>query len=202
MVCDSGRPGTLRGRQRGVGMGPLRTAGLNVPFSRKVALRAIGDNSRRDIEAYLARQVAKERFADPRFAERMAELTVVDPRVDLSASEESAHGRYWYNLHLVLTVAEHLRVQDFNVLRSLRDSFFKIALKKGHSVARLSVMPDHVHAALRPRRCETPLQVVFAYQNNLSYMVGQRRIWSDGYYVGTFGEYAMHAVRKRAAEGE
>ncbi len=88
----------------------LRTARLHAPFSRKVALRAIGDNTRRDIEDYVARQVAKERFADPRFAERMAELTVVDPRVDLAAPEASAHGRYWYNLHLVLTVEEHARV--------------------------------------------------------------------------------------------
>ncbi len=84
-------------------------------------------------------------------------------------------------------------------MRSLRDAFFKIALKKGHAVASLSVMPDHVHAALRPQRCETPLEVVFAYQNNLSYLIGRRRIWSDGYYVGTFGEYAMAAVRNCAA---
>ncbi len=24
---------------------------------------------------------------------------------------------------------------------------------------------------------------------------GQRRIWDDGFYVGTFGEYTTHAVR-------
>ena len=61
-------------------------------------------------------------------------------------------------------------------------------------------MPDHLHAALRLQSHESPLDIVFAYQNNLAYVAGQRRIWSDGYYVGTFGEYAMPAVRKRVEE--
>ena len=47
---------------------------------------------------------------DPRVADAMAELTVVDPTVNLSAPAESARGRYWFNLHLVLVVAEHARI--------------------------------------------------------------------------------------------
>jgi hypothetical protein len=57
----------------------LRKAGLAMPFSRKVALRTVGDNTRRDVEAYIERQVAKERFVDPAFAAAMAEFTVVNP---------------------------------------------------------------------------------------------------------------------------
>ena len=176
----------------------LRTAGLTMPFSRKVAVRAVGDNTRRDIEAYLARQVAKERFVEANFADRMAELTFVDPRVDLSAPMESARGRYWYNLHLVLVVAGHACIRDFDVLRRLRDSFVRIAAKKRHALHSLAVMPDHLHAALRPPALQSPLEIVFAYQNNLAVMSGQGRIWSGGFYVGTFGEYAMSAVRGRA----
>jgi REP element-mobilizing transposase RayT len=142
--------------------------------------------------------VSQERFADPRFAETMADLTVVDPEVALSAPAASARGRYWYNLHLVLVVAGRSRIHDLALLRSLRDSFFKIAAKKGHAVARLSVLPDHLHAALRPQSHESPLEVVFAYQNNLAHITGRRRIWSDSYYVGTFGEYTMQAVRNKA----
>lgn len=59
-------------------------------------------------------------------------------------------------------------------------------------------MPNHLHAMLRPEFHESPLDLVFAYQNNLAYMIEQGRIWSDGYYVGTFGEYSMNAVRKNA----
>ena len=176
----------------------LRRAGREIPFSRKVTLRGVGDNTRRDLDDYLARQVSKERFADSRYAEMMAEMTVVDPEIDLTAPAESARGRYWYNLHLVLVVAGRLRIRELALLRSLRDAFFKIAAKKGHDVARLSVMPDHLHAALRPHSHETPLEVVFAYQNNLAHLTRQGRIWSDGYYVGTFGEYTTQAVRNKA----
>jgi hypothetical protein len=42
----------------------IRAAGLRLPFSRKVAIRSIGDNTRSDVEAYIARQLPKERFID------------------------------------------------------------------------------------------------------------------------------------------
>ena len=38
-----------------------RRAGLRLDFSRKLAVRSVGDNSRRDVEAYIERQVTKER---------------------------------------------------------------------------------------------------------------------------------------------
>ena len=149
----------------------------------------------------MERQVARGRFADERFAGQLQEFTVVDPAVDLALPAESARGRYWYNLHLVLCSGEHKPLGDIALLRALREGFFKVAAKKNHAVARLAVMPDHLHAELRPHTHETPLEVVYAYQNNLAYLAGQRKIWSDGFYVGTFGEYAMQAVRKQLKEG-
>ncbi len=94
----------------------LRSAGLRVPFSRKVAVRAVGDKTRRDVEAYLERQVAKEQFVDPPFAQCMAELIVVHPDVDLSQPMERNRGRYWYNLPLVLVVEQHARLESWNRL--------------------------------------------------------------------------------------
>ena len=108
----------------------LRAAKVDLPFSRKGAVRAIGENTRRDIDAYLERQVARGRFADERCAPQLDELTVVDPNVDLSAPAESARGRYWYNLHLVLCAVEHEPFGDVELLRTLRDGFLKIAVKK------------------------------------------------------------------------
>lgn len=175
----------------------LRSAGVTLPFSRKVAIRAVGDNTRRDVEAYIERQVRKQRFVDPTFAGRMHELTVADSTVDLSEPTESARGRYWYNLHLVLVVDGHSPVSDIGVLRQLRVAFGRIAAKKEHAVSRLSVMPDHLHAAIRGQPSESPLEIVHSYQNNLAYMTQQGRIWGTGFYVGTFGEYSMQAVRNQ-----
>jgi REP element-mobilizing transposase RayT len=177
----------------------LRSAGIRVPFSRKVAVRSVGDNTRRDVEAYLERQVAKEQFVDPHFAQRMAELTVVNPAVDLSQPTERNRGRYWYNLHMVLVVEQHAHLRSWPVLTGLRDAFMRIADRKGHAVARLSVMPSHLHAALRAEPDTAPLEIVACYQNNLAHLLRLGRVWSTGFYVGTFGEYSMQAVRNRLA---
>lgn len=176
----------------------LRQAGLTLPFSRKVAVRSVGDNTREDVEAYVARQVVKEQFVDPRWSAVLSEFTVVNEAVDLSQPTESARGRYWYNLHLVLVVDGRCRLSDLNVFRTLRDGCFKIAAKKGHLLSRVSVMPDHLHLALRANPEESPNDVAFAYQNNLAYMVNLGRLWQDSFYVGTFGEYTTQAIRRVA----
>ena len=61
-------------------------------------------------------------------------------------------------------------------------------------------MPDHLHLALRGNIEQSPLEIAAAYQNNLAYLLRQGRIWSRSFYVGTFGEYTTHALRKSLAE--
>jgi REP element-mobilizing transposase RayT len=175
-----------------------QTSGCFSGFSRKVAVRSVGDNSTHDVEAYIARQVAKEHFVDPRFEQLMTEFTVVCPQVDLSVPSESARGRYWYNLHLVLVVAQRDRIADRRPLEIIRDSCFDIARKKGHLIAALSVMPDHLHVALRGNIQSSPQEIALGFQNNLAFRLGQVRIWRDGFYVGTFSEYDMGAIRIRS----
>jgi REP element-mobilizing transposase RayT len=170
----------------------LRTAGIDMPLSRKTSVRALGDNTRHDVEAYVEHQVDKEQFLDPQFEAGLAELQVVNNEVDLSEPASSVHGKYWYNLHAVFVTEQRVRLRDLQQLRTIRNAMLKIVAKKEHAVSRLAVMPDHLHIALRPRIEESPLQVASAYLNNLGHMVG--RLWQDGYYVGTFGEYSAHVV--------
>jgi hypothetical protein len=47
-------PTTIAARAKGRLDHALRLAGLSMPFSRKIAVRSIGDNTRRDVEAYIA----------------------------------------------------------------------------------------------------------------------------------------------------
>lgn len=139
-----------------------------------------------------------ERFADARFAHALRELQFIDERVDLSQAAASSHGRYWYNLHLVLVTDHRWRIRDLQLLRGLRDATLKIAAKKQHVISRLSIMPDHLHAALRPHIAESPLEVAYAYLNNLVHLMNHGRIWQDGYYLGTFGEYSTHVITDRS----
>jgi len=69
----------------------LRGAGLSLPFSRKVSVRALGDNTRRDVESYLEHQVDRERLVDPKFDAALREIQFADESVDLSQPAASSH---------------------------------------------------------------------------------------------------------------
>ena len=45
----------------------FRTKGIPLKFSRKVALRSLGENTQADVDQYIANQVDKEQFVDDRF---------------------------------------------------------------------------------------------------------------------------------------
>ena len=75
-----------------------------------------------------------------------------------------------------------------------RDSCLAIANKKGYEMAELFVMPDHIHMALRGNIEHSPQQIALSFLNNLSYVFGYNRVWSEEYYVGTFGEYRLDQI--------
>jgi REP element-mobilizing transposase RayT len=174
----------------------LRRAGTPVQFSRKVAVRTIGDNHTAEVEAYISNQVVKEELADPRFKAFLQGLILKSADVDLSQPSESRSGRYWYNLHLVLVVGGRYRFGDEQHLTTLREWCPRIAAKKGHGLSRLAILPDHLHMALRGKIEQSPEEIALGYMNNLAFAVGQAAIWEFGYYVGSFSEYDMGAVRR------
>jgi REP element-mobilizing transposase RayT len=173
----------------------LRKAGLPIQFSRKLALRSIGHNSTSDVEQYIRNQVSNAAFNDADFAERLRRATVRNPHVVLADPTETSSGRYWYNLHVVLVTEGRYQRGDQPWLERIRDQSLKIARKKGHAISCLSVMPDHLHIALRGNIEHSPHEIALAFQNNLAYAIGQIRLWRYTYYAGTFGEYDMSAIR-------
>jgi REP element-mobilizing transposase RayT len=189
-------PVFLAGRAKGRLQHALRrTAASSSGFRRKVSVCSVGHNCREDVESYIASQVQATPCLDPTLRVLFDEFTVVCYAVDLSLPTESAHGRYSYNVHLVLVTAERYRVVDRRRLTMIRDFSFKIAAKKGYAISRLSVMPDHLHASLRGNIHQSPQEIALAFQNNLAYALGQTKIWADTFYVATFGEYDMWAIR-------
>lgn len=187
----------LRIAQRAKGRLQHALQGSFPGFSRKVALRSVGENTREQVEEYIARQVGKEYFVDARFEAALEQFTVRCPEVDLSQPTETSHGRYWYNLHMVLVVGRNKPIHDLDGLARIRDGCFAIAKKKGYRIAVLSVMPDHLHVALRGNLDHSPQEIALGFQNNLAYLLGQVPIWQPGFYVGTFSEYDMGAIRAR-----
>jgi REP element-mobilizing transposase RayT len=188
-------PIDFAGRVKGRLQHALRKNQTQAKFSRKLAVCTVGEMQRMTVEKYIENQVAHEGFADARFEAFLQQFTVVDDTVDLVEPTRSRSGRYWYNLHLVLVVRDRFRIMDAGRLGKLRDGSLRIAELKGHRISRLSVMPDHLHVALRANIDHSPEEVALSYMNNLSFLIRQPALWQPSYYVGGFGEYHMGAIR-------
>ena len=192
-------PVFLASRIKGRLQHALRKSGHPTSFSRKLAVRSIGDNRRQAVEGYIRKQARKEGFADPRYVETLHRNSISDPRVDLSMPTETRSGRYWYNLHIVLVATGSHAIADEDSLKRVRELSQRIALKKGYRISELFAMPNHLHVALRGNGEESPQEIALGFQNNLAYALGRYRVWEDTYYAGTFGEYSTAAVRERGS---
>lgn len=187
----------LAARAKGRVQHALRLKGKLCKFSRKVGVRSVGNNRLQDVEKYIANQVEKSAYIDPRFKEKLRQFTFIDRAVDLTLPTVTRSGRYWYDLHIVLVVEGRHKITRDQDLAVICDGGIKISRKKKYRLSALSVMPDHLHLSLRAAIEDSPEDVVLAFQNNLAYMLGQKKVWKDNYYVGTFGVYDMSAVRRK-----
>ena len=195
-VTPAVAPSFCANRAKGRLQHALRQAGTPVSFRGNVGFRTLGDNTRQVVERYIARQAQKSDYADPRFRDLLGGFTVKDGQAVLAAPYVGAHGRYWYNLHVVLVVADRrVPMTRHESFRQARDTCFRIAAKKGHTLAAVSVMPDHIHLALRGNIEHSPLEIGLGFLNNLAFVLGYNRCWSEEFYVGTFSEYDLRAVR-------
>ena len=172
----------------------LRCEGVRHEFSRKFAVRSIGENTNRDVEIYIARQVERERFVDPRFSEMLSRFRLQWDDVDLSLPWAAKRSRYWYDLHLVLVAEERFRISTESMLEAIRDRLISLRVFNGCRFKSLQLMPDHMHLLLRANFEHSPAMVAQWIQNETATAIGLR-LWKDTYYVGTTGEYSMNAIR-------
>ena len=173
----------------------LRVSAPNA-FRRNFSLTSVGEARREVIESYVSSQLGHHGFADKQVQERFTEFQLVFPNVDPSAVQFSAHGRYVYGLHLVLVHESRWREIREDYLAVSRDMFLKAALQKQHRVSRLALLPDHLHATLACGYKESPEDVALGYMNNLAFAHGMQPVFCASYYVGTFGEYDLGAIRR------
>ena len=172
----------------------LRQAGQPTEFSRKIAVRAIGENSRATVETYIRDQLQHCDLADPRYRELLQRQAFTDTTVRLEEPIETNSGRYWYNLHLVLVTDARWRMGEAEASR-VRAGAAAVAAAQGYRLAKLSVMPDHAHLAVRGQPEDAPRKIAEGFQQETARHVGMLGFWKATYYVGTFGEYGMAAVR-------
>ena len=188
-------PAFLAARAKGRVQHALRRVGAQTRFARKFVVRSIGKNTRSAVQNYVNTQTQHDELADPRFAARLRTFAVQDNSVDLTQPHTTSSGRYWYNLHIVLVIADRVRLGKDDTLTALRDMALRVGRVRQIAIAEWSVMPDHAHTLVRPPPDVSPEQTVLWFQNNLAWAAGKCRVWNDTYYAGTCGEYTMHAVR-------
>jgi REP element-mobilizing transposase RayT len=167
-------------------------------FRRNFSLASVGDARQQVVEAYVAGQLGHHRMADEAVQQRLAKFQLHLPQADL-AEQFSSHGRYVYNLHLVLVHEARWRDVDEQRLATTRDMVLKVAGKKQHRLSRASLLADHLHITLGCPLDAAPEEVALAYLNNLAYGHGMQALYRHGYYVGTFGSYDMGAIRRSVA---
>ncbi len=174
----------------------LRQQGDAIKFSRKVGFRCLGENIRETVNHYVQQQVSKSDYIDPRYKQFLAEFTVTDSDNDLAIPVAKSHGRYWYNIHLVIVVADRkFPIKREDKLEQIRTYIPKIAQKQGCAIAHFSILPDHIHIALKGNPELSPYEIGLSFMNNLSYVLGFNWTWRSEFYVGTFSEYALSKLR-------
>ncbi len=80
-------------------------------------------------------------------------------------------------------------------LSAIRDMICGAAKSKRHLLSRAAILPDHVHLALGCHLDESPEVVAHSYMNNLCFALGMTPVFQYSYWVGTFGEYDLGAVK-------
>lgn len=169
-------------------------------FRQKYDVHSVGEARREVVESYVARQVEHHPMADPRVMKRLADYQIIHPGVDLSAPCFSAHGRYLYNLHLVLVHdGRYCEIQE-EKLQTTRDGILRITRDRGMLISRAGILPDHIHLVLGCRWETSPLDIALCYMNNLAWLHGMKPIFSAGAYVGTAGAYDRGAIRRKQKE--
>lgn len=133
-------------------------------------------------------------MADEWVQASLARFQLSFPSVDLSIARFSSHGRYLYNLHIVLVHNERWREFREDQFTITRDMIVRIASKKEHLLSRAAVLSDHIHLVVGcPTDC-SPSDIALGYLNNLAFAHDMQPRYSFGYYVGTCGQYDMGTV--------
>jgi REP element-mobilizing transposase RayT len=165
-------------------------------FRRNFHLMSLGAANREAIEDYVAGQLNHHRMADHRIDRLLSDFQFEFPDVDLSLPQRSNHASYLYNLHVVLVHAERWNEVRRDHLQATCDMIFRCAQGKKHRLSRLALLADHLHLTLGVPYDICPQDVALGYMNNIAFAHGMRALFSYSYYVGTFGEYDMNAVRR------
>jgi hypothetical protein len=164
------------------------------PFKGNYAIRSIGSGTRQAVENYAADQLGHHQMADPDVQDRLSQYQVVRPEIDLSERQQTSHGVYWYNLHVVMVHRERWMEIRHDVLSRVRAMVLGAAAKNSIRLSRAGILADHLHLVLGCPIDLAPDEIALAFLNNLAFVHGMKPIYQFGGFIGTIGEYTNKAI--------
>jgi REP element-mobilizing transposase RayT len=170
-------------------------------WRRHYSITSVGDANNDALQGYVGRQVLHHPLADPLAVDRLAHAQFHDPGVDLAALRASAHGRFTHSLHLVLENADHLYDTREEWLVASRAMLIAACRKKGWLLSRLALVGNHLHLLVGCDVTDIPRDATLSLLNNLSFAHGMKPVYEHSFYIGTFGPYDHHAIRRRLDDG-
>jgi REP element-mobilizing transposase RayT len=173
----------------------FKQSSVYLKFSRALGFRALGFNTSEIVKNYIKGQFRKEDLADSRYREVLKQFTESDNSILFAEAHKNKRSRYWYNIHLVIVIADRTLPLTKNVsFEKIKNLIPRIAEKHNHKVADFAIMPDHIHIALQADPKETPYEIGLSFLNNLTYAMKMRYFWRNEFYVGTFSEYSLNSL--------
>ena len=146
------------------------------------------------MEDYVSRQTERHTMADPRVQNLFQQYQKTYSGHDLSQPVLSAHGQYWYNLHLVLVNDDRWREVRPDVLDRLSEMIERVGAKYGERISTVGLLADHIHMTVGCQIDRSPEETALSYLNNCAYAIGMKPHFQFGCYAGTIGEYDRGAV--------
>jgi hypothetical protein len=87
-------------------------------------------------------------------------------------------------------------------LQATADMIQGVCRKRGYLLAEAGIVANHLHMAIGCDIEDTPEAVAMCFLNNLAYAHGMQAIYRFGYFVGTFGDFDLGALRHARNEDQ
>jgi hypothetical protein len=183
----------------------LKGNGWSSGFKRKVGLRSLGGNTIDEVLPYISTQLDRCDLVDSRYIGNLNTVRWENPDIDLSKPIITCRGRYWNDFHFVVVAQNRSRLSTFARMRGVQAA----ALEWSRSLAEdggkdllcglksISIMPDHVHLAVRLPVMTVPKIAAVKLVSSLNNALGHA-FYSERVYMGTFSVYSMGSVLRQA----
>ena len=180
-------------------------------LSRSYFACGVGRNTRKAVEDYLAKQAEHHGYdvsdSSPVFTREMQ----VDEETE--ARLQPKHARAVLNFHITLATQKRMILFHRAMAAALSDRWIELASGEDWFIRKVSLLPDHVHLALRLHPAVSPAEIVtrlmnssqeFLFQEFRDEVLSRRmsQIWNPGAYIGSYGDITSQAVLKYIRDWE